>query len=151
MVKRSVLGSALILALVMAVGVFAGLMVRDDSPEAAAQTGNQTLARQALNAVRSSVGLGSIGTSGGQLIHDIMLEKWITLFQNIEAYNDYKRTCVPNLAPAGDATEIPARPFYAFSERNTNPNIPAPEAQTARNPNDPPNATTPTGQQCLGQ
>jgi uncharacterized protein YggE len=38
MVKRSVLGSALILALVMAVGVFAGLMVRDDSPEAAAQT-----------------------------------------------------------------------------------------------------------------
>jgi uncharacterized protein YggE len=37
MVKRSVLGSALILALVMAVGVFAGLMLEDNSPEAAAQ------------------------------------------------------------------------------------------------------------------
>lgn len=119
--------------------------------EAAAQTGNDALARQSLNAVRAGAGLGPIGTSGGQLIHDIMIEKWITLFQNIEAYNDYKRTCVPNLAPAGTATEIPGRPFYAFSERNTNPNIPAPEAQAARNPNDPPNATTPTGQQCIGQ
>lgn len=119
--------------------------------EAAAQTGNETLARTALNAVRQGAGLGNIGTSGGQLIHDIMVEKWITLFQNIEAYNDYKRTCVPNLAPAGSATEIPARPFYAFSERNTNPNIPAPEAQAARNPNDPPNVTTPNGAQCLGQ
>lgn len=119
--------------------------------EAAAQTGDEALARTALNAVRAGAGLGSISPSGAQLIHAIMIEKWITLFQNIEAYNDYKRTCVPNLAPAGDATEIPGRPFYAFSERNTNPNIPAPESQTARNPNDPPNATTPTGQQCLGQ
>jgi hypothetical protein len=119
--------------------------------EAAAQTGNATLARQALNAVRGAVGLGNVGSSGGQLLHDIMIEKWITLFQNMESWNDYKRTCVPNLDPAGTATAIPGRIFYAFSERNTNPNIAAPEAQPARNANDPANATTPTGQGCLGQ
>ncbi|HEX7123780.1 MAG TPA: SusD/RagB family nutrient-binding outer membrane lipoprotein [Gemmatimonadaceae bacterium] len=119
--------------------------------EAAAQTGNTGLAQQALNAHRAAVGLGNIGSSGGQLIHDIMIEKWITLFQNIEAWNDYKRTCVPNLQPAGTATVIPGRIFYAFSERNTNPNIPPPEQQPARNPNDPPNETTPTGAACLGQ
>src|SRR5690606_8190445 len=92
--------------------------------EAAAQTGNTGLAHQAVNAHRAAVGLGNIGGSGGQLIHDIMIEKWVTLFQNIEAWNDYKRTCVPNLQPAGGATVIPGRLFYAFSERNTNPNIP---------------------------
>lgn len=119
--------------------------------EAAARLGNTTLARQALNAVRTAAGLGSLSSSGGALLRDIMIEKWIALFQNIEAYTDYRRTCVPNLAPAGNATRIPARIFYAFSERNTNPNIPAPEAQPVYNPLDDANATTPTGTACLGQ
>lgn len=118
--------------------------------EAAARTGNEGLARQALNAERAAVGLGSVSSSGGQLLHDILIEKWIALFQNIEAWNDYRRTCVPNLAPAGDAARIPGRIFYAFSERNTNPNIPAPEAQPAFNPIFGAVETTPTGQACLG-
>jgi hypothetical protein len=119
--------------------------------EAAYRTGNEGLARQSLNAVRAAVGLAPLSSSGGQLLHDIMIEKWISLFQNMESFNDYKRTCVPNLAPAAGSNNIPGRLFYAFSERNTNPNIPLPEEQPERVPLDPANATTATGQACLGQ
>jgi len=119
--------------------------------EAAYQTGNTTLAQSALNAVRAANGLGNISPAGGALLHEIMIEKWIALFQNIESYSDYRRTCVPNLAPAGGADVMPARVLYAFSERNTNPNVPPPSGQPERNDNDPANATTPTGQACLGQ
>jgi hypothetical protein len=118
--------------------------------EAAFRTGNQTLARQALNAVRTNVGLSSINPSGNALLHAIMIEKWIVLFQNMEAFNDYRRTCSPNLDPAGDASEIPGRIFYAFSERNTNPNIPAPEEQPERNPLDPANTSSTLGTACMG-
>ena len=79
-----------------------------------------------------------------------MIEKWITLFQNLESLNDYRRTCSPNLVPAGGADAIPGRIFYAFSERNTNPNIPAPEAQDERNPMDPANTQSAAGTACIG-
>ncbi len=119
--------------------------------EAAYKTGNAGLALQSLNAVRSGVGLPPSSASGSALLHAIMIEKWITLFQNIEALNDYRRTCSPNLKPAGTATAIPGRIFYAFSERNTNPNIPAPEAQDERNPLDPANAQSALGTACISQ
>ena len=119
--------------------------------EAAYQTSDPGTALTALNAVRAANGLSGISPSGGALLHEIMIEKWIALFQNIEAYSDYRRTCVPNLAPAAGAEIIPGRVLYAFSERNTNTNVPSPSAQPVRNDNDPPNATTPTGQVCLGQ
>ena len=118
--------------------------------EAAYRTGNTGLALSALNLVRQGAGLGPVSASGPALLHAIMIEKWITLFQNIESFNDYRRTCSPNLTPAGNATAIPGRIFYAFSERNTNPNIPAPEAQDERNPLDPPNALSALGQACIG-
>lgn len=118
--------------------------------EAAYRTGNQSLANTALNRVRTAAGLAPVSLSGTALLHAIMIEKWITLFQNMEALNDYRRTCAPNLAPAGTADVIPGRIFYAFSERNTNPNIPPPEEQPARNPLDPANATSPTGAACAG-
>jgi starch-binding outer membrane protein, SusD/RagB family len=118
--------------------------------EAAYKTGNTGLATSALNLVRQGVGLGPVSASGSALLHAIMIEKWITLFQNIEALNDYRRTCSPNLVPAGGASTIPGRIFYAFSERNTNPNIPAPEAQDERNPLDPANALSANGQACIG-
>ena len=98
--------------------------------------------------LQRSVGLLQFG---GALLHAIMIEKWIALFQNIESYSDYRRTCVPNLAPAGGADAIPARVLYAFTERNTNPNVPPPAEQPLRNDNDPVTATTPTGAACLGQ
>lgn len=119
--------------------------------EAAFKTGDTGLALSSLNAVRAGVGLAPSGASGNALLHAIMIEKWITLFQNIEALNDYRRTCSPNLEPAGGANAIPGRIFYAFAERNTNPNIPAPEAQDERNPLDPPNEQSANGQACISQ
>jgi hypothetical protein len=59
---------------------------------------------------------------------DIMLEKYIALFQNIEVWNDYKRTCVPTLARYQTATETPGRLPYGSAERTNNPNIPLPSA-----------------------
>jgi len=72
-----------------------------------------------------------------------MTEKYIVLFQNIETWNDYKRTCIPNLTPVNNSQGgvIPGRLLYPLQERQTNPNIPAPSQQPARNWNDP-NACT---------
>jgi hypothetical protein len=74
-------------------------------------------------------------------IDDIMEEKYVALFQNIEVWNDYKRNCYPLLTPGGanltPAAEIPGRALYGLAERNANPNIPAPSAQPVRNWNDP--------------
>jgi hypothetical protein len=106
--------------------------------EAKFQTGDVAGARVNLNNVRRAVGLPELAAV---TLTDIMQEKYVTMFQNIEAWNDYKRTCVPRLTPGGanntSAAEIPGRLIYPFSERNANPNIPAPSAQPARNWNDP--------------
>jgi hypothetical protein len=68
----------------------------------------------------------------------VITEKYIALFQNgLEVWNDYKRTCLPHLTPAR-ASGIPGRVLYPLSaERNTNPNVPPPNQQPARNANDP--------------
>ena len=47
------------------------------------------------------------------------------MFQNPEAWNDYKRTCLPVLKPARGRTRIPGRIFYGATEEQTNPNTPA--------------------------
>jgi len=69
----------------------------------------------------------------------IMNEKYIVLFQNIESWNDYKRTCLPALTPIGGGVDgvIPGRLLYPVAERQTNPNFPLPSQQPARNWNDP--------------
>jgi hypothetical protein len=76
-------------------------------------------------------------------LQNIMEEKYVTLFLNIEAWNDYKRTCLPSLAPAPSAltsttpgVEIAGRVPYGISDINANPNTPDVES-TARNANDP--------------
>jgi starch-binding outer membrane protein, SusD/RagB family len=102
--------------------------------EAALQTGDATLARNAVNAVRQSVGLPPLGSV---TLADIMTEKYIALFQNPEVWNDWKRTCLPPLQSAATGQPIPGRLLYAQSERNTNTNIPLPGDQPARNWNDP--------------
>jgi hypothetical protein len=90
-----------------------------------------------VNAVRATVGLAAL--AGPATLPMIMEEKYIALFQNIEVWNDYKRTCQPALLPAGApvAKEIPGRIPYGLSERQSNPNIPLPNAQPLRNWNDP--------------
>jgi hypothetical protein len=101
-----------------------------------------------LNAVRRSVAtaavLPDVTASGPDLLRAIMEEKYIALFQNIEIWNDYKRTCLPNLRPV-TGLKIPGRFFYGVTERQTNPNIPEAGDQPFRNDNDPANAG------CLGQ
>ena len=107
--------------------------------EAAYRTGNSGLALERLNAVRTDAGLDAVNLSGDALLQAILTEKYIRLFQNIEAWNDYRRTCFPDLTPAPGALALPARLRYPQSEANTNTNVPAPDApeQPLRNWNDP--------------
>lgn len=97
--------------------------------EAAFKLGQTGVAQAALTAERQAQGLPSIPAT----LANIMTEKYIALFQNPEVWNDWKRTCLPALTPAPGNTVIPARLLYAQSERNTNPNIPLPSEQPARN------------------
>lgn len=75
------------------------------------------------------------GLAGAALLAEIMNQKYIALFLNVEAYNDYKRTCLPAITerPGG----MPGRLFYGQDERQSNSNIPEPAQQPIRNANDP--------------
>jgi len=86
-----------------------------------------------------------VGITGAALTDSIMTEKYVTLFQNIEVWNDYRRMCIPRLTPDTTANpqfrdKIPGRLFYSGSEGNVNSNIPDPGTQVGtngfRNPND---------------
>jgi len=131
--------------------------------EAAYRTSDPGTAQTQLNNARAAAAtvcsaetgttcvIPPISASGAALLRAILTEKYIALFQNIEAYNDYKRTCFPNLTPTVEGLIIPARFFYDTSERQTDTNIPDPAAQPTRNANDPANATDDFGNACLGQ
>lgn len=89
-----------------------------------------------LNAVRTARGKGFVLAS----LQTIMEEKYIALFQNIEVWNDWKRTCIPALTAAFGETTIPGRLYYGQTEEQTNDNTPPSSDQnlfTVRNPNDP--------------
>ncbi len=104
--------------------------------EAAFQTGNPGLALTSMENVRAAAGLAPLAPapSGAALLTAIMTEKYISMFQTIETWSDYRRTCVPALTPAPGG-EIPTRIGYPGDEQNTNPNIP--DAGPLRNWNDP--------------
>jgi hypothetical protein len=88
-------------------------------------------------------------------IADIMEEKYVAMFQNIEVWNDYKRSCYPAITPVPTGAfgnTVPGRLFYGTSEANANPNVPGRSVQLQlggnavstppanpgfRNPNDP--------------
>ena len=65
-------------------------------------------------------------------LQNIIEEKYVTLFLNPEVWNDYKRTCLPSLAPAPASVTattpgtapIPGRLPYGQTEINANPNTP---------------------------
>ena len=98
--------------------------------ETAFRAGNTVEALTAINAVRTASDRTSLATV---TLADIMTEKWIVMFQNIEVWSDWRRTCLPRLVPAPGKTAIPERLVYPFAERNVNSNIPDPSAQPARN------------------
>jgi hypothetical protein len=105
--------------------------------EASLQGGNPVAAATALNAVRTRWGKSKIVAPS---LSDIMNEKYITTFQNVEAWNDYKRTCLPAMTPARGHPVIPGRLYYGATEEQTNPNTPKSQDQnlfTVRNANQP--------------
>lgn len=84
-----------------------------------------------LSAIAADIG----GRSGQALLDRILGQKYVAEFLNIEAYNDYKRTCRPAIVER--AGGMPGRLFYGQQERQSNPNIMAPAQQPRRNANDP--------------
>ena len=92
-----------------------------------------------VNAVRRAIGMSDLASP--VTLDQVVEEKYVAMFQNIEVWNDYKRSCYPLLTPGGanntPAAEVPGRIPYGFAERNANPNIPLPNEQPARNWNDP--------------
>ena len=88
-----------------------------------------------LDAVRAKYGKPSVPAT----LQSIMEEKYINLYQNVETWNDFKRTCYPRLVPTdGSFAAVPGRVPYWDTEKQTNPNIPDEgPLQTSRNDNDP--------------
>ena len=114
--------------------------------EAQFQTGATGAALVTLNQERAAWATATpwhnaitLAPVGAISLRAIMNEKYITLFQNIEVWNDYKRTCFPQIAPfaGGVGGVIPGRLLYPVGERQTNTNVPAVSAQPLRNWNDP--------------
>ncbi len=103
--------------------------------EAYNKNANDALAATHLNNAYATVpGLASTAgaATGAVLLDSIMLEKWVSLFQNIETINDYRRTCIPDLTPSTNSqgfANVPGRLFYPQTERNANQNIPDPSVQ----------------------
>jgi hypothetical protein len=103
---------------------------------------NDATFAQHVNNVRTAVGLPALTTV---TFNDIALEKYIAMFQNIEVWSDWRRTCVPALKPYSTRAEVIGRLPYGVSERTANPNLPLPAAYPAgttgssqvRNWNDP--------------
>lgn len=120
--------------------------------EAAFQTGGQGVAQPFLDAARATRAYGARGVTPVLLpalgpapatLVNIMEEKYVANFLNIEAWNDYKRTCLPALAPApavgnstAGTTPIAGRMPYGITEINANPDTPN-VSPSGRNPNDP--------------
>jgi hypothetical protein len=122
--------------------------------EAAYRTGNILEAQTQYNAERTMAGATANGLAlvGDPLLAAILGEKYVVNFQTIEAWNDYKRTCYPNVTPNVAGVKIPARLPYDTNERQTNTSIPQAQDQPTRNQNDPPNAVSDgLGQACRGQ
>jgi hypothetical protein len=97
---------------------------------------NPGAALTAVNAVRSAIGMAPL--TGTITLEQIMVEKWIAQFQNIDAYSDWRRTCFPRLGPGGPnpaapVAAVPSRFPYGNTERLQNPNIPLPSAAPAKN------------------
>jgi len=121
--------------------------------EAYFRLGQTANAQAEFDGVRASV--PGLGAKTIATVNDIMEEKYIALYQNIEAWNDYKRTCYPAITPYPTTTfgnKVPGRLYYGTTEQNVNPNIPdrnvqnqvggnvvtpPPTSPGFRNPNDP--------------
>lgn len=121
--------------------------------EAYYRLGQTASAQTHFDNARASV--SGLGPKTIASIADVMEEKYVAMFQSIEVWNDYKRSCYPALVPVPTAAfgnKVPGRLFYGTSESNANPNVPSRSVQLQvggnivstppanpgfRNPNDP--------------
>jgi starch-binding outer membrane protein, SusD/RagB family len=108
------------------------IMAEASYQQAGGGSSGNTAAQPFVDAVRSQVGLAPKTVTS---LNDIMSEKYAALFENIEVWSDYKRTCLPALPPAGTSAFIPGRLVYPLRERNANSNIT--DVGPLRNWNDP--------------
>ncbi len=79
--------------------------------------------------------------SGHDLLVEIMTQKYIAGFLNQNAWADYLRTCIPAVQTY-QGRNMPRRMLYGQQERVSNPNIPEPANQPARNTYDPAGCTS---------
>ena len=124
--------------------------------EAAYRTGDEATALLKLNEERAQHAQPPLILTGNALLTEILTEKYIVTFQlGEEAFNDYNRTCFPNLPPTGAVPgPIPARFYYDASERQTDTSIPQPGTgvNTLKNRDNPPNVFSDgSTAKCLGQ
>src|SRR6266576_2944635 len=82
--------------------------------EAKYMTGDSAGAVVNVDAVRTAVGIPALGNVS---FTDVMTEKYIAMYQNIDVWSDYKRTCIPAVTPFGTATEVLGRLPYGSAER----------------------------------
>jgi hypothetical protein len=90
-----------------------------------------------INNVRATYGYATPAPATPTL-QDIMEEKYLALYQNIEAWSDYKRTCIPALTPTDPTVfngEVPGRLYYGDAEVNANPNYPGSAFENAHGGN----------------
>lgn len=106
--------------------------VRFIEAEAQYRNGNESGARDVFNQVRNQLGVEysssfpETTTSGGDLLKEILEEKYITLFCSGQTFHDLARTNnLINIQPTS-GTELPARFLYPQSEINNNTNTPDP-------------------------
>jgi len=93
--------------------------------EAKHATGDVTGATTHVNNVRVAVGLAPLASA---TFRDVMEEKYIAMFQNIDGWSDFKRTCIPLVKPFSTRAEVLGRLPYGSAERTSNPNLPLPAA-----------------------
>ena len=128
--------------------------------EAQYRTGAITGALATLNAFRVSQGQAAVSPAPALDYHTlnaVLREKYIRLFFNVEVWNDYLRTCYPNIPlPIGanpNQKYVPARMPVGYTEQSANSlNVPPQPVGNPGNANDPKNLTTTNGATaCFGQ
>jgi hypothetical protein len=94
--------------------------------EAAFATGDAATAAVHLNNELTAAGIAATYTAGTVSLDSIMTEKFRAMYLQFEAWNDWKRTCIPAIFPvnatysgAGGAY-VPRRDFYSVTEGTTN-------------------------------
>ena len=82
-----------------------------------------------VNNVRTAVGMPALAAPTFQ---DVMYEKYIAMFQNIDVWSDFRRRCLPLVKPYLTRAEVLGRLPYGSAERTSNANVPLPAAYPAK-------------------